>query len=333
MQLRPKVANIVATDRCREEKRMNTSAQAQYSEAETGAFECLQAGLRRLCERDGPAEADYPALDALIRVGHRHLLEGELSRDDVDSILTGLGDAFSVGTLQGMALRKPHGYAGDFEMIEKIYANCVSPDPALQKWDLYFHHQAAPKAVRNRKVYFTQLLEALPPGSRVLNLGVGPGRDMHDYFRSCPSPDVHIECIDVDRHAIDYAKAVNASYADHLTFHQTNIFRYAPNSTSKYDLIWAAGLFDYFDDATFVALGRRFLPHLEPHGKMVIGNFSTSNPTRAYMELIGNWCLRHRTTEELKLLAVAMGANEERVRVESEPEGVNLFLHLDGPCR
>lgn len=311
---------------------MNTSVQAQYNELRTGAFESLQAGLRRLCEHDGPAEVDYPALDALIRAGYRHLLDGELSRDDVDSILTGLGDAFSVGTLQGMALRKPHGYAGDFEMIEKIYANSVSPEPALRKWDIYFHHQAAPKAVRNRKVYFIKLLEALAHGSRMLDLGVGPGRDIHDYFRSCPSPDVHIECIDVDRHAIDHAKAINASYADHLTFHQTNIFRYAPNPTSKYDLIWAAGLFDYFDDATFVALGRRFLPHLEQHGKMVIGNFSASNPTRAYMELIGNWCLHHRTTEELKLLAVAMGANEERIRVESEPEGVNLFLHLDGEC-
>ena len=97
---------------------------------------------------------------------------------------------------------------------------------------------------------------------------------------------------------------------------------------AKFDLIWAAGLFDYFDDAAFVSIGKRFLGYLREHGKLVIGNFATGNPTRPYMELFGEWYLHHRTRDDLMRLALEMGAEPSSVTVDSEGEGVNLFLHM-----
>lgn len=92
-------------------------------------------------------------------------------------------------------------------------------------------------------------------------------------------------------------------------------------------MIWAAGLFDYFDDRTFVMLGRRFHKNVASRGELIIGNFSTSNPTKPYMELFGEWYLHHRTPENLRHLAsLVSGSND--ARVDMEPEGVNLFLHL-----
>ena len=63
-------------------------------------------------------------------------------------------------------------------------------------------------------------------------------------------------------------------------------------------------------------------------GEMVIGNFSTHNPTQAYMEIIGDWRLIHRTPEQLISLAKACNFKEDDIHLGQEPEGVNLFLHL-----
>ncbi len=61
-------------------------------------------------------------------------------------------------TIQGFGYRKPHGYPGDFEIIDFIYQQKVTSNKLFQKWDYYFHAQHAPKAVRNRKKYFIDLV-------------------------------------------------------------------------------------------------------------------------------------------------------------------------------
>ena len=61
-----------------------------------------------------------------------------------------------------------------------------------------------------------------------------------------------------------------------------------------------------------------------------MGNFSESNPSRAYMELLGDWHLEHRSPEKLRELGRRAGYSDQAMRVGSEPLGVNLFLHLEG---
>jgi len=61
----------------------------------------------------------------------------------------------------------------------------------------------------------------------------------------------------------------------------------------------------------------------------VIGNFGDFNPSRNYMELLGAWQLHHRSESHLRALGRAAGVPEQCIRVGCEPEGVNLFLHLD----
>jgi extracellular factor (EF) 3-hydroxypalmitic acid methyl ester biosynthesis protein len=61
---------------------------------------------------------------------------------------------------------------------------------------------------------------------------------------------------------------------------------------------------------------------------VVVGNFSDHNPSRDYMELLGDWVLRHRTHDHLRELALEAGASADSIEVQWEPEGVNLFLHI-----
>lgn len=62
-------------------------------------------------------------------------------------------------------------------------------------------------------------------------------------------------------------------------------------------------------------------------GELVVGNFCTSNPTRDYMEF-AKWVLLHRSAATLRQLALEAGMPEPAIRVEAEPEGINLFLRV-----
>lgn len=246
------------------------------------------------------------------------------------SIHTLLGDEVLRQTLTGFAYRKPHGYAGDFEIIDKTYRQEQHPDPRFAVWDRLYHAMTAARAVRNRKTYFKQLLAGVKrPGQplQVLNVASGPGRDMFEWYEETGDRTVFFDCVDMDARAIAYAQKLNQQYLYNLHFNQENIFRFRPQR--KYHLIWSAGLFDYFSDELFVKLLRRMSGWAYPGGHLVIGNFSTHNPSQGYMILLTDWPLQLRSESQLKSLATEAGFGKEAIAVDREPEGVNLFLRLN----
>lgn len=232
--------------------------------------------------------------------------------------------------LHGHAYLKPHGYAGDFEIIDRVYTGRVSADPKFARHDRYFQDHAAAKAVRNRKQFFKCLLlqhaAAAQGPVRVLNIACGPARDVFEFCRQWPDTPVTVHCVDVDAKALEYAAALCSAFAHKVSFEQANALRLHPHGS--YDLIWSAGLFDYLADHWFTALVRRYLAFVAPGGELVIGNFSPHNPTRPAMELLCDWYLQHRSARQLRDLAVAAGAVENLISVDQEPEGVNLFLRV-----
>jgi SAM-dependent methyltransferase len=280
--------------------------------------------------RFGPEPEEYPELDNWFSHVHHLACEGTLSASDLSTLRLSFGEAMSAKTLQGFVCVKPHGYAGDFEIIDRIYDGHVSPDPRFARWDHYFHAHAGPKAVRNRKTYFQKLLqkhtyEGAGALRRVLVVGSGPGRDIFEHFTNNSDSGARFECIDIDPRAIAHAQAVNVRFADRITFRQQNALRFRPSH--RYDLIWAAGIFDYFSDRVFQMLLTKLTPALTDGGELVIGNFSTENPSRAYMEF-GEWRLHHRSADALASLALGCGIAADAIRIGAEPEGVNLFLHI-----
>lgn len=244
-----------------------------------------------------------------------------------------LRELLKLETCQGYVLSKPRGYDGDFEIIERIYQQWRSPNPALVKWDDYFHAQAAPKAVRNRKHYFLDWLATKEKtvggrGLLVLNIASGPGRDMFEHFTAHPQSPTRFECVEQDAEAIIYAQKLCLAFIDKLCFHQANAVSF--RSRKHYDLVWSGGFFDYLTDDLFSRVLHRYYLMVAAGGELVVGNFSTINPTRTLMEL-GRWFLHHRTEEQLIGLAVQAGIAPNLIRIAKESEGVNLFLHVQKP--
>ena len=286
--------------------------------------------IERLIQHDGPHESDYPELDAFIQHLHRAVSDGGITPSELADIRSWFGSALSTSTMQGFALAKPHGYAGDFELIDRFYQSYVSPDPQLAAWDRYAQRHAGAQAVRNRKTYFRDLLLRHAHPDRpiaVLNLASGPGRDVFEFFSHHPHLPVTFDCIEQDANAIRYATELCRPFLQHIAFTAANALRFRPSR--RYDIIWSAGLFDYFGDATFVRLLSRLAPALAPGGELVVGNFSEQNPSRSYMEFF-EWSLQHRSAAQLLQLAERAGFSSTQLTIGSEPQGVNLFLHVAG---
>ena len=111
-----------------------------------------------------------------------------------------------------------------------------------------------------------------------------------------------------------------------ISYNRINVLRFKPYK--MYDLIWSAGLFDYFKDKHFIFLIRKYINCLSGDGEFVISNFSTDNPTRKLMEVLSDWKLNHRSKSDLINIASAAGIEENMVRVDTEPLGINLFLKI-----
>ncbi len=284
--------------------------------------------VQELINNGGPQPDNYEELNNFFVKVYDRVAGGEMSREEVRDLWQHFDPVFTSKTMQGFVCHKQHGYAGDFEIIDKIYQEWLSPDPHLANWDRFFHWQSATKGTRNRKRYFIEKFSTISKNNsrdyQVLNVGSGPARDITEFFTKNPAAKMTFHCVDMDKNAITYAQNICQNLtADQVTFHNSNIFRF--KSDQNYDFIWSAGLFDYLDDKKFIFLFKRFLAMLKPGGTIIIGNVSPTNTSRPYMEF-GEWFLHHRNKNELQSLAQQCGLEPDSILIEQEPEGYNLFL-------
>lgn len=287
--------------------------------------------LRELIARGGPMPGEYAQLNRTLRQLGDAVRAKLIAHEDVMAYAHDITSRHLEGTMQARALGKKYGYSGDFEMIDAIYSLRTAPEPHLRRWDLYFHAQAAPNAVRNRKSYFHHLLHSHTASRskaplNVLNVASGPARDVREWMLDNPGQEVFFDCVDAEIHAIECAKKMCAPFSHQMEFYHRNVMRFLP--AKGYELVWSAGLFDYLTDRSFVYLLKALMAVTRRGGEVVVGNFSDFNPSRDYMELLGDWVLQHRSAARLRELALEAGASRDSIEVQWEPEGVNLFLHI-----
>ncbi len=286
----------------------------------------------KMIENGGPEPSEYKMFADWISTIGDEIRMGKIDAEDIKVLRESFGDVLSILTVQGFILKKPHGYPGDYEIIEKIYLKHVSTNPKLRKWDQHVQDQEAAIAVRNRKQYVIQLFENLTQIDKeresidVLNIASGPCRDLLEFFEKDKDGRIKFDNVEFDPLAISYAKNLCNKYEDRISFLETNAFNFS--SDKKYRLIWSAGLFDYLNDKKFIFLLRRILPLIDDDGEIVIGNFSTDNPTKDYMEILGEWRLRHRSKDDLLSIGKKCGFDKKDMKIGKEPGGVNFFLHI-----
>jgi extracellular factor (EF) 3-hydroxypalmitic acid methyl ester biosynthesis protein len=277
--------------------------------------------IKKLFDKNGPDDEDFDSVLEFV---------DQIEPEEVDKFREAMQPILNPSTLIGFSFTKPFGYNGDFFIIEKIYQKYANPNPKYTKWDAFIHRLPVAIAVVNRKKLAKEILTDLNNNANggleksVLILGSGPVTEVNEYMNETPGNKLVFDMIDLDQRAIDYAKNKNKAFLNYMNFEKRNVIRFVPEKC--YDLIWSAGLFDYFKDKHFVYLIKKFYQHVNPGGEMIIGNFGVQNPSRKIMEILADWFLYHRSEEELIGFAKQAGIPSDNVEILKEPLGINLFL-------
>mgnify|MGYP000105681702 CR=1 FL=1 len=273
---------------------------------------------------------NFYQLDELLAITSYEYQKGSVTKEEIRTLNQSFDQAFLENTLHGRGFLKPNGYPGDYLFLDKIYTNHVSTNQKYTVWDEYVQQNGAPDAVRNRKEYFKHLVKAKAKTHHqidVLNIISGSGRELAEFYDEESSKNVRTTCIEIDEEAIVFSKELNKNHLEHIEYVSSNIFRY--QTEKSYDFIWSAGLFDYLNDKAFVKLLIRFRDWQKKGGDIVIGNYNeVNNPSRDYMEILGDWHLIHRTEKQLLQLAVQAGFAADEIHVSRMPDNMILYLHI-----
>jgi extracellular factor (EF) 3-hydroxypalmitic acid methyl ester biosynthesis protein len=245
------------------------------------------------------------------------------------------------GWLQNHARTKPRGYAGDHEMLARIYEHALCDDPLGRLFDQYFQAQAAPQAVRNRMRMITHWISETidsQANTKIAIVGSAFGLELRDALSQMPESErrtVQATLLDLDPAALDFAlERLQPLLGRHqLTLTNANLFRLPdrPRLTAELTgatLLLCPGLFDYLDDAAASNMIRCLYGQLAPGGRLIIFQFAPQNPSRAYMEWFGNWYLIYRDSAAFQMLIEQADLTDALIEFGAEPLGIDLYVQI-----
>lgn len=246
---------------------------------------------------------------------------------------------------------KPLGYAGDYEMVNMMLQE--SPSVGTNTYAKIFHDLttsvAACLAHRNRvTILERQLTEeadrVTSEEQRIftaLTVACGPAVEVQRFIRH---QDVVNQCalhlMDFNEETLEYVKkriadaVAESGRTPTIKFIQKSIDELLKNIhlesegfLPSYDMIYCAGLFDYFPDNVCRNLLQLYYRWVRPGGLLVATNVHPNNPEIGMMEHLLEWYLIYRDEEHLKSLA-PKGSDAE---VFADDTGVNVFLTIRIP--
>jgi SAM-dependent methyltransferase len=259
-------------------------------------------------------------------------------RSDVQAVLN---PWFLRSRLWARAWLKPHGYAGDFRMLEWMYdlerddcAESTQPAAANLLDDLYKSVHSV-QAVWHRRKWFAGLItERLREGGApvsVLDVACGGSRYVRDVVTAHGAEAVVGTFVDQDPAACSFVRSwlsdapPAGSKIICAPVHRLPEFVPTPADRTRraYDVAISTGLFDYL--ATERA--RELLSHMVavtgPGGTVAICNFSPLDRSRLVKDIVADWQLIYRTRSELEDLF----PRDLKPTVLESPDGGLLYAH------
>lgn len=244
--------------------------------------------------------------------------------------------------------KKPLGYAGDYEMVNMILRNEFDGASIFAKLFNHMLLQAPPaEAHRNRIDYLvvaiTEAAEKMARTGkrlRVMNLGCGPAEEVLRILRSEEVSNViDFVLLDFNDETIEYTRArleearARFGRSTNITFEKKSVHQILKMASrgdyqqAEYDMVYCAGLFDYFSQKVCKKMVELFSTLVTPGGEVLVTNVADTNPVSDWMEYVMAWDLVHRSREEMEDLIPERCANFEK-RIDVDATGVNYFLKL-----
>jgi extracellular factor (EF) 3-hydroxypalmitic acid methyl ester biosynthesis protein len=250
-----------------------------------------------------------------------------------------LNEWFLRSRLWARSFLKPHGYAGDFRMLEWTYElerdDCadVTQPAAINLLDGLYRSLHSVQAMWHRRAWFADLIasERADGGrpTRVLDVACGGSRHVRDLVDRSDAPSIEGTFVDQDAAALAFLERRLPAQV-----RQTSSFICGPvcrlpellpaggdNGGSRFDIVISTGLFDYLPQHPASELVRHMTQLVRPGGAVAICNFAPSDPSRAVKDWVGASRLIYRTRSELEALFPAGG----EPAISPSPDGGLLY--------
>lgn len=245
---------------------------------------------------------------------------------------------------------KPLGYAGDYEMVNMMLRESQTVGNTTYARILHdlTTGVAACLAHRNRITILERLLaeeaERVTDEQRiftVLSVACGPAVEIQRFIRKEKLVDQSaLHLMDFNAETLEYVqgrvtdavqesgrkpaiKFIRKSIDELLK----NIHLESEGFLPSYDMIYCAGLFDYFPDNVCRNLLQLYYKWVRPGGLLVATNVHPKNPERNFMEHLLEWYLIYRNEAEMEKLA----PKDTDKQVFADETGVNVFLTIRKP--
>ena len=206
----------------------------------------------------------------------------------------------------------PHGYAGDYMMIEWMYdleaSGTVDPSqPAIVGClDAAYATLDSVQAVWERRHRLADLIssEFQRRGRRlrILDVACGGSRYLHDFLSSVPEAldSVSATLLDQDVAVRPLVEDRFRPWSDRIRFVCLPIKNLAAaDLDGPFDLIVSSELFDYLDQPTASALVHHLSSRLTQDGLLALTNFSPEDRSAIAKDWVG-WQIVYRTEEQIR---------------------------------
>lgn len=232
----------------------------------------------------------------------------------------------------------PRGYPGDAGLLDIIYRHQPGEGGSLPERARRLHSAvqagAPPRSVRHRRMLLADAIDeaaVATPGAEILSVACGHLREAEWSLALAGTGISRFIAADQDR---DSLARLEADYGDRFPviaptpLSVRDLLGGKAKTLGRFNLIYAAGLFDYLPDTVARALTDRLFGLLHPGGRLLIGNFGTGIPETAFMEAVMDWALLWRTPTEIAAFASDL-PDDELASQSVWPDATGTCWYLD----
>lgn len=253
------------------------------------------------------------------------------------------------GPIWWQAYTKPRGYPGDHFVMDHIYHGSPRGDTHYGQVVHTLGVQVG-QFIEKRKEFVKQTIIEMEAqcrnqnGMLIASLGCGTAKEVEEFSQThlADTRPLTFVLVDQDSDALRHAghsisetlgKRQDRPRIDIQLRHQSVLHLLRQVDPSQImlqaDMIYSAGLFDYFSDRTCRVLAKRLYDSLRPGGLLLLGNMKANTDMIWPLEIIADWPLAYRTAENVMTWTDGMKGAEILLRTEAT--GYDYLLSVRKP--
>lgn len=217
------------------------------------------------------------------------------------------------------AFEKPRGYAGDAVMMDYVYGIHSAHEATRQASDFgrtlhrFVQNRPAGQGVINRREHIAQLIDAIAHKTArpsILAIAAGHLREAELSTALASGRIGRFVALDADAESLREVATQYAGLGVETVHASVRHILARKVKLESFDFVYAAGLYDYLNDAVGTALTARMFELTKPGGQLLIPNFAPCCPDRAYLEAFMAWDLIYRDEYDMSKLLARVPARE-----------------------